>query len=159
MSQPTEAPGFADALVRLSHLVQHVFAEVSRQYDLTPQQSQFLCMLAGGPVGMTELSRSLYLEKSSLTGLVDRAERRGLVARTRGSRDRRACQVVLTSEGARLATECHEEVTARLETLAGELLPIEREQLASVITQILAEHTAATERVFPQRSLQALNRA
>jgi DNA-binding MarR family transcriptional regulator len=71
-TEATTEPGFAAALVRLSHLVQHVFADVSRDHDITPQQTQLLCMLIGGPVGMTELSRLMHLEKSSLTGLVDR---------------------------------------------------------------------------------------
>src|SRR3954471_25014226 len=99
----TEELGFVDACVRLAHLVQHVFADVSRQHELTPQQTQLLCMLSHGPVGMTELSRLLHLERSSLTGLVDRVERRGLVTRVRDSRDRRACHIVLTSQGDQLA--------------------------------------------------------
>lgn len=57
-SEATEELGFAAALVRMSHLVQHVFADVSRDHDITPQQTQLLCILVGGPVGMTELSRS-----------------------------------------------------------------------------------------------------
>lgn len=140
--------GLADALVRLSHLVQHVFADVSRRHDLTPQQAQLLCMLIKGPVGMTDLSRQLHLERSSLTGLVDRVEQRGLVARTRDSRDRRACQIALTSHGARLAVTSHEEVTARMETLAGELDPATRATLIAVITQLLTAHGAATGRVW-----------
>jgi DNA-binding MarR family transcriptional regulator len=128
---------FADALVRLTHLVQHVFAEVSRQHDLTPQQTQLLCLLVHRRVGMTELSHTLHLEKSSLTGLVDRVERRGLVTRTRETRDRRTCKISLTGEGTRLAVETHQEVTTRLEALAGELRPAERRQLASLIAQLL----------------------
>ena len=128
---------FADALVRLTHLVQHVFAEVSRQHDLTPQQTQLLCLLAKGPVGMTELSRTLHLEKSSLTGLVDRVERRGLVARSRETRDRRTCTIALTSKGARLSVETHQDVTTRLEALASELRSGERMQLASLVAQLL----------------------
>jgi DNA-binding MarR family transcriptional regulator len=142
MTTTLEETAFADALVRLSHLVQQVFAEVSRCHDLTPQQTQLLCRLAGGPIGMTELSRSLHLEKSSLTGLVDRVERRGLVARTRDSRDRRACQVELTDEGARLAVRSHEDIRARLEKLAAGLSLTDRTRTSSVIASILAEHTS-----------------
>jgi DNA-binding MarR family transcriptional regulator len=149
MTQTNEVTGLADALVRLSHLVQYVFADVSRQHNLTPQQTQLLCMLTRGPVGMTELSRLLHLEKSSLTGLVDRVERRGLVARMPDARDRRACQIALTSQGARLAVEAHDDVTARLETLAGELRAGEKDRLTSAIGQILAEDAAATGRAWP----------
>jgi DNA-binding MarR family transcriptional regulator len=149
MTTTTEATtelGFAAALVRLSHLVQHVFADVSRDHDITPQQTQLLCMLIGGPVGMTELSRLMHLEKSSLTGLVDRVERRGLVARVRDARDRRACQIALTDEGARLAVESHRDVTGRLDTLAGELPDADQERLTSVIAGLLARHGTLTGR-------------
>ncbi len=137
MTATTRQTGLAEALMGLSHLVAHVFAEVSRGRDLTPQQAQLLCTLIGGPVGMTELGRLLHLEKSSLTGLVDRVERRGLVARTRDPSDRRASQVALTGQGARLAAQSHGDVTARLEALAGGLAPAERKRLASAIAQLL----------------------
>jgi DNA-binding MarR family transcriptional regulator len=134
----TEPLGLASALVQLSHLVQRVFAEVSRERDLTPQQAQFLCRLIGGPVGMAELGRSMHLEKSSLTGLVDRAERRGLVARVPDARDRRAWRIELTDHGAGVAFDTHQGVTSRLETLAADLRPEEKAVLTSAITQILA---------------------
>jgi DNA-binding MarR family transcriptional regulator len=129
----------AAALVRLSHLVQHVFADASRQHDLTPQQAQLLCRLAGGPVGMGELSRMLHLEKSSLTGLVDRVEQRGLVIRVRDAHDRRACQIALTSQGSELAVGCHQDVNSRLDKLAGDLPATDRDLLAGAIGHILTE--------------------
>ncbi|MEV1172590.1 MarR family transcriptional regulator [Nonomuraea sp. NPDC049784] len=139
---------FTEALVRLAHLVQQVFGEVSREHDLTPQQAQLLCLLIDGPVGMTELTRTLHLEKSSLTGLVDRAEKRGLVVRTRDPRDRRACHIELTADGARIAVVTHEGVTQRLDALAGELPEGHRELLTSAIGGILTEHTSQTGRVW-----------
>jgi DNA-binding MarR family transcriptional regulator len=140
---------FTTALVRLAHLVQQVFAEVAKEHDLTPQQAQLLCLLTGGPVGMTELTRSLHLEKSSLTGLVDRAEKRGLVARVRDEHDRRACRIALTPEGERLGGLAHEGVAGRLEELAGELPHDHRDLVAAAIGGILAEHAARTGRAWP----------
>ncbi|MGW0804016.1 MarR family winged helix-turn-helix transcriptional regulator [Nonomuraea sp. NPDC002799] len=139
---------FTDALVRLGHLVQQVFGEVSREHDLTPQQAQLLCLLMGGPVGMTELTRALHLEKSSLTGLVDRAEKRDLVLRARDARDRRACQIDLTCDGARIAVLVHDGVAERLDALAGELPAGHRELVASAIGGILAADTALSGRVW-----------
>jgi DNA-binding MarR family transcriptional regulator len=126
----------AEAMVRLTHLVRRVFAEVSRDHDLTPQQTHLLCVLAPAPLGMTELGRSLHLEKSSLTGFVDRVERRGLVARTRDAHDRRVCHVALTDEGARLAHKAHAEICARLEALATALPEEDRHHFAASIEQI-----------------------
>ncbi|HEY2667094.1 MAG TPA: MarR family transcriptional regulator [Actinomycetota bacterium] len=142
MTTTTGQTGLAEALTRLSQLVAHVFADVSRSRDLTPQQAQLLCTLLEGPIGMTELGRLLHLEKSSLTGLVDRVERRGLVVRTRDPNDRRASQVALTGQGARLAADSHEDVTARLEALADELAPADRKRLASAIATMLDRSVA-----------------
>ncbi|MET7330827.1 MarR family transcriptional regulator [Nonomuraea sp. NPDC005650] len=142
---------FTTALVRLGHLVQQVFGDVGREQDLTPQQAQLLCLLVDGPVGMTELTRALHLEKSSLTGLVDRAERRGLVARTRDARDRRACLIELTPEGERVGALAHDGVAARLEALTGELPEVHRELLTSAIDGILTGYAGRT-RPQPDRT-------
>lgn len=130
----------AAALLRLSFLVQRGYLAVSREHGLTPQQAQLLCMLLGGPVGMAELGGWLHLEKSSLTGLVDRAERRGLVARVPDERDRRACQVALTTQGTELAACFHDHVSRELSALADDLCPADRRYLAATINQILTRH-------------------
>ncbi|MGW0486338.1 MarR family winged helix-turn-helix transcriptional regulator [Nonomuraea sp. NPDC003214] len=129
--------GTADALVRLSHLVQHVFADVSREHGLTPQQLQLVCMLIPGPLGMTELSRLMHLERSSMTGLVDRVEKRRLIARIADPEDRRACRVALTEEGGRAATRAHDDVVARLDTMIERLGDDAREGLTSTVAQLL----------------------
>lgn len=133
---------FAGALVRLSHLVQHTLACAGREFDLTPQQAQLLCQLARGPIGMAALGRALHLEKSSLTGLIDRVERRGLVARVPDERDRRALNVGLTGHGADIAERVHAAVTGRLDTLARGLDPAERELVAAAAERLAAEHAA-----------------
>ncbi|GAA3718503.1 MarR family transcriptional regulator [Nonomuraea antimicrobica] len=141
----------ATALVRLAHLVTRVYAEVSKEFELTPQQIQLLCMLLGGSTGMTEMSRALGLEKSSMTGLVDRAERRGVVVRVRDQRDRRACGIELTEQGREIAHDAHRKVTARVEGLIGEIDPGDRERLESVLVGIVrAPHVG---RDLPQVAL------
>jgi DNA-binding MarR family transcriptional regulator len=143
MTKQAAHTDFAGALVRLSHLVQHALACAGREHDLTPQQAQLLCQLAKGPIGMAALGRSLHLEKSSLTGLIDRVERRGLAARVPDELDRRALKISLTSQGADTAEQVHAAVTARLDTLARGLRPAERDLLASAAEQLAAEHAAA----------------
>src|SRR3954454_23258862 len=85
----------ASALVRTMHLLQDFHAESSRPLGLTPQQAHLLCVLLAAPLGMTELSRILSIERSSLTSMVDRLERRDLVTRTASATDRRACLIDL----------------------------------------------------------------
>ncbi|MBB5856997.1 MarR family winged helix-turn-helix transcriptional regulator [Amycolatopsis umgeniensis] len=133
--------GFATALVRLSHLVQRAFIDVGRSHDLTPQQAQLLCVLAQGEtgVGMTELGKLLNLEKSSVTGLVDRVQRRALVERVADSCDRRALKITLTEEGLRLANAAHEGVVEKLEEMAAGLPAEQREAVAMAAWRMLPE--------------------
>ena len=72
----------ADGLIRLSVLTQSVFTRTAERHGLPAAQARLLCMLAAGPRRMSELADLLGVERAALTGLADRAERRGLVART-----------------------------------------------------------------------------
>ena len=103
----------ADGLIRLSGMTQAVFARTAERHGLPAAQARLLCMLAAGPRRMSELAGLLGIEKAALTGLADRAERRGLVARTAVPGDRRAVSVALTPEEARVDHDDHR-VVARL---------------------------------------------
>ena len=74
------------------------------RWDLSPSQFNVLNLLRLNPGGLsqTDLSRQLIMHRSNVTGLLDRLERRGLVARREVAADRRAYNVVLTSAGVRL---------------------------------------------------------
>jgi DNA-binding MarR family transcriptional regulator len=54
----------------------------------------------------TELSHALGLDKSAITGLVDRLENKGLVERRITPSDRRAMSIVLTDAGRDAAGKC-----------------------------------------------------
>jgi DNA-binding MarR family transcriptional regulator len=135
----------ADRLVQLSRLVQGAFARIADLHDLTPVQGRLLCVLAQGPRGMTELARCCGVEKAALTGLVDRAERRGLAERVPVPGDRRALRVTLTEAGRRAAAAFHAEVTAELNQLLSPLAPPDREQFRTAMAKITkaAERTAS----------------
>jgi DNA-binding MarR family transcriptional regulator len=139
MNETPEDLGLATALVGLSHHVLHLFADVGRTYKLSQQQVELICaVIVRGKVGMTELGRSLHLEKSNLSNLVDRAEQRGLAMRTRDPDDRRVTWVELTSEGTRLAMQTHGDVTARLNQLVNHLPLKDQRQLTAVVEQMMA---------------------
>ncbi len=48
---------------------------------------------------MSELARALHISQATLTGVLDRLEKRGLARRSRDGIDRRSVRVELTSEG------------------------------------------------------------
>jgi len=128
----------ADGLIRLSALTQSAFTRTAERHGLPAAQARLLCMLAAGPRRMSELAGLLGIEKAALTGLADRAERRGLVARTSVPGDRRAVSVALTPEGREAATAFHRDVSDSLERLAGVLPPDERERFRRSLALVTA---------------------
>lgn len=117
----------ADAIIGLSSITQSVFARAAERHSLTPAHARLLCILAAGPRGMTELAGLMGVEKAALTGLADRAERRGLLTRSPGSTDRRAITLTLTGTGLDTARAFHRDVSARLSALTEVLSEAERE--------------------------------
>lgn len=73
----------------------------ARQAGLTPQQHQALLAIRGGDAdGMLvgALAEKLMLRSHSVSELVDRLERRGLVARIPTNTDKRQVRVALTDD-------------------------------------------------------------
>src|ERR1700745_2857594 len=88
-----------DGLAQLSFVIQGMLERRAAGHDLSMAQVRLLGVLRDRTPTMNELARLLGLDKSSMTGLVDRAERRGLVARVPSATDRRGGVGSLTDEG------------------------------------------------------------
>jgi MarR family transcriptional regulator, organic hydroperoxide resistance regulator len=72
-----------------------------QEFELAPQQLIALRMLdPDAPSPMSSLADQLHCDNSNVTGIVDRLEARGLVARRSADHDRRVKMLVLTTEGA-----------------------------------------------------------
>lgn len=127
-------------MVRSTFLVNAVYAASAREHGLTSQQGQLLCVLMAQPYGMSELGAMLGLAKSSLTGLVDRTERNGLVRREPDPQDTRAVRVALTSQGGRLAEEFYAETCLRVEKLPAGLSTVERDTLARLLGRVVLDN-------------------
>jgi len=136
----TEQLGVAAGLVRLTFLVQSVYAEVCAEHDVTPPQAQLLCVVSEAPRRMSELAPMMRLEKSSLSGLVDRVERRGWVRRVVSPEDRRAVTVELTTSGRALADAFHAQATDRLNAMVSCMPADVRTTFASIADRIVQEH-------------------
>jgi DNA-binding MarR family transcriptional regulator len=125
------------ALVRLSFLVQSVYAEVCAKHDLSPAQAQLLCVIKDRARGMTELARMLRLERPGLSGLVDRIERRGLLRRDASERDRRAVTLTPTPRGQEIVEAFYAEVSNRLMEVVAHLPASDRRQFERIATNIV----------------------
>ncbi|TYK43031.1 MarR family winged helix-turn-helix transcriptional regulator [Actinomadura decatromicini] len=132
--------GVVNALVRGAFLVNAVYAESAREHGITSQQGVLLCVLMAQPRGMGELGGMLGLAKSSLTGLVDRTERLGLVRREPDPADMRAVRVALTAEGRALIDDFYPETCRRVEKLAAGLGDDERATLAALLGRVVMDN-------------------
>jgi len=73
---------------------------VAAKFDLTLPQVNLLRVLEFGPSrNMGSVAEALACDASNVTGIVDRLERRGLIARATGAEDRRVRTISLTARG------------------------------------------------------------
>ena len=134
----------AAALLELCCHVDGIRATASRGLWLTPQQAQLLTSVAPGALTHGELATRLHCDKTNVTGLVDRLERRELVRRRTDPADRRVTQVSLTHNGTELVGRFRAAVTAavtdRLEAWPAE----QRRQLAGLARGAIDAVTGVT---------------
>jgi DNA-binding MarR family transcriptional regulator len=133
----TEDLGMVDALAQLSFLVQNALAEIAGEYDLSITQTRLLGILRDREPTMNQLGHHLGLDKSSITGLVDRAQRRGLVTRTPSTVDRRSFQVSITDAGRRLTEQVAARFAERIERCVEPLPATDRKRLSRMATRIV----------------------
>lgn len=131
-----------DGLAQLSFLVQGLLERRAAEHDLSIIQTRLLGVLRDRKPTMNELARFLGLDKSSVTGLVDRAERRGLVARVSSATDRRAVLVSLTDEGRSFVSQAAAAFEADVSALLSRLPPRERETLSRIVSRLLVAHAS-----------------
>jgi DNA-binding MarR family transcriptional regulator len=74
------------------------------QHDITQAQGCIVMMLASGKYSTAaELARELYIDSAAMTRMIDRLEKRGLIARMPRGGDRRVIQLQVTESGQALA--------------------------------------------------------
>ena len=109
------------------------------ELDLTPMQGHALRMLdPDRPVAMGTLAESLACDASNVTGIVDKLESRGLIARQGAGHDRRIKMLAVTEKGKAL----REQLSARtLEPPAAvsAMPPEARRRLAEVLRAVIEQ--------------------
>jgi DNA-binding MarR family transcriptional regulator len=127
-----------DALVQTSFVTMAVLNKVGADHDLSLTQLRVLAILEDRRLKMTELADYLGLDKSTMTGLVDRAEKRGLLERAPNSTDGRAVDVFLSADGVQLAEGLRADVTQSLSLRTSTLTPADRRRLLALLESLLS---------------------
>jgi DNA-binding MarR family transcriptional regulator len=132
--------GLIDALAQTAYTVMAVLNRVGAEHDLSLTQLRVLGILRDRRLRITALADYLGLEKSTMTGLVDRAEKRGLLARAPSATDGRAVDVFITPRGEALAGPIYARVVELLTPMIEPLGPAERQQLQGHLEQMVSRH-------------------
>jgi DNA-binding MarR family transcriptional regulator len=126
-----------DSLVQASITVVALLSRVAAEHDLSLTQLRVLGILRDRRPKMAELANHLGLERSSVSGLIDRAVSRGLVQRDTSNSDGRAVHVSLTAEGERLASLLTEEIGQLISPMTGSLGPADQKRLSTLLNRVL----------------------
>jgi MarR family transcriptional regulator, lower aerobic nicotinate degradation pathway regulator len=131
-----------DALAQAAFLVQGTLERRAGEHGISLIQTRLLGILRDRKPTMNELAQLLGLDKSSTSGLVDRAERRGLVRRLPSQIDRRSVRVSLTVEGRALVQAVAHDFDQDIAAIVAPLDPAERATLTALLSRVLIAHAA-----------------
>jgi DNA-binding MarR family transcriptional regulator len=126
LSGPSAATVRATAAFRTAlRRFERTSEQIARQHGLTPQR-YLLLLIKGAPDGgerstIGEPSERLQLAQHTVSELVARAERAGLIRRERSSDDRRVHHLRLTAEGERRLAAAFTDHGAERQALLAEL--------------------------------------
>jgi DNA-binding MarR family transcriptional regulator len=119
--RPRAAPAGTDAervvqgLRRVVRALQSFSQDIYRNYGLTaPQLWALKTLQRAGRLSAGQLARALAVHQSSLSILIDRLEKRGLVSRVRSRGDGRFVLIEMTKRGLALSAMAPEPAQGRL---------------------------------------------
>jgi DNA-binding MarR family transcriptional regulator len=111
------------------------FARLFREYGLTPSQYNVLRILRGEgkPLPILEVADRMLAVVPGITGLIDRLESMGLLARQRSTEDRRVVFVAITPRGLDRLGKLDGPEAALHKRLIGHLSPAELRELSRLL--------------------------
>ena len=104
--------------------------ELNKKYRVSaPQLNSLVALSENGSLSPSQIARHIMVKSSTVTGVIDRLEQKGLVRRVRSSRDRRVITIELTDEGAQLARHAPPPIQQKIVDGLKKLSPGQQEQI------------------------------
>jgi len=126
------------ALRRIIRAVDIHSYKLASQYNITgPQLACLLAVQEQGPLTSAKLAKKVYLSPSTLVGIVDRLEEKGLVRRNRDSRDRRLVYITITSVGEQLVAAAPSLLQDTLANALVELPELEQVSITKALEKLV----------------------
>ena len=137
----TEMPGHL--IRRLQQIAVAAFLQESEAFGLTPVQFAALQAVAAQPrVDQRTLSGLVGLDTSTVAGVVDRLEARGLLQRQASTEDRRVRLLVATDQGQRLLADVVPAMLRAQERILEPLCPADRAEFMRMLRGLVAGNNA-----------------
>ena len=125
------------ALRRISHAMDSRSRTLLLRYGLTgPQLTALLAIARLQPVTAGAIAREVQLGHSTVSGILDRLERRGWIGRSRGESDRRQVNLCLTAAGEQLLATAPPPVEEPLRERLAQLPEWERTQILATLQRV-----------------------
>lgn len=126
-----------EAIIYLYTESRRITKELARRANLTgPQLTVVKILQAVGDLSLSDLSERIRAQNSTVTGIIDRMEREGLVARARSREDRRVVHIRLTDKGRALADDVPVEPMEVFRGAIEGLTAQETRELLRILTKI-----------------------
>jgi MarR family transcriptional regulator, lower aerobic nicotinate degradation pathway regulator len=134
-----------DSLVQLTFTVHRILVQVAAEHRLSVTQLRLLGILRDRTPPMTAIAEHLGLDRSSITGLVDRAEARGHVSRVTSNRDARVTMVQATPAGLALDRQVVARVTSEIGRLMVGVPAADRDAIERVAGAVLSSPSGSID--------------
>jgi MarR family transcriptional regulator, organic hydroperoxide resistance regulator len=132
-----EVDQILEAIIYFMTETRRITKELAKRANLTgPQLTVVKILETIGDLSLSELSDKIRSQNSTVTGIIDRMEREGLVQRVRSHEDRRVIRIHLTEKGAKLARDIPVEPMEVLRSALGGLTPHETKDFLRVMTKV-----------------------
>jgi DNA-binding MarR family transcriptional regulator len=111
--------------------------ELNKKYQVSaPQLSSLLALYENGPLPPSQIAKYIMVNSSTVTGIIDRLEQKGLVGRSRISTDRRVITVTLTEKGRELAEHAPPPIQEKIVEGLQKLPPHEIGKIVQALTKL-----------------------
>lgn len=136
-AEQPELDSIVEAILYLYTESRRITKDLAARYGVTGPQLAVVKMLEPvGKLSLSELSWKIRARNSTVTGIIDRMEREGLVERRRSEDDRRVIHIQLTKKGQRLAGEIPVEPVQIFRQILSELSPRDAAELSRILTRL-----------------------
>ena len=136
-SEQPDLDAVVEAIVYLYTESRRITKDMAGRFGITGPQLAVVKMLEPvSRLSLSELSWRIRSKNSTVTGIIDRMEREGLVDRSRSEQDRRVVHISLTGKGRDLAAQIPVEPVDIFRTVLAELSPRDARDLKRVLTRL-----------------------